>query len=629
MRSRGIVITAAVVVVVAAGGGAWWWKQTANGRGQDRASRNLVDQLAAGWAGRDLQKPDVAFADPKVRDSFATTFAGLGSTAKATVTVDKWARTKDSGSGELSVSWQLTPTQKWAYQVPVTAAYDGKKWAITATPDTSAWVPGIKATDTVSLKRVWGTRGNLLDNVGNALMPMGNVYPVALDPTRATAATAAALETLTDQPKGSLVTKLAAATKAGSKAPIPVITYRQSDFEPLAVQLDALKGVIYPRTQQPLAVTRTFGQPVLGSFGEVTAEMIAKSNGRYAVGDRAGLSGLQGQYDATLGGTPGLQVVSSTGKSPLDKPAVNGTDVKTSLRPDIEKAAQQAIAAAKAPAALVAVDIPTGNVVAIANNPTSGYDRATTGQYPPGSTFKIVTSYALLTGGKATPQTEVSCPKHVVVDGRSFHNFEGESLGTPTLDLNFAHSCNTAFIQMAEKLGDSDLSTAAKAFGIGGDWAKEVGINGAYAGQVPTANGQTDKVAAAIGQARDLASPVGMAAVAGSVARGSFIPPALVQTTDASRTPSPLDAKAIADIRSMMRLVVTTGTGSALRSAAGAPVYGKTGTAEYGTAVPPKNRVWFVGYQGSLAFAVMVEDGVSGGTVAAPIATRFLDAVNK
>ena len=629
MRSRGIVMTAAVVVVVAAGGGAWWWKQTANGREQDRASRNLVDQLAAGWAKRDLQKPLVAFADPKVRDSFASTFAGLGSTAKATVTVDKWARTKDAGSGELSVSWQLTPTQKWAYQVPVTAAYDGKSWAITATPDSSAWVPGIKSTDTVSLKRVWGTRGNLLDNVGNALMPMGNVYPVALDPTRATPATAAALETLTDQPKGSLVTKLAAATTAGSKAPIPVITYRQSDFEPLAVQLDALKGVIYPRTQQPLAVTRTFAQPVLGSFGEVTAEMIAKSNGRYAAGDRAGLSGLQGQYDTTLGGTPGLQVVTSTGKSLLDKPAVNGTDVKTSLRPDIENAAQQAIAAAKAPAALVAVDIPTGNVVAIANNPTSGYDRATTGQYPPGSTFKIVTSYALLTGGKASPQTEVSCPKNVVVDGRSFHNFEGESLGTPTLDLNFAHSCNTAFIQMAEKLGDGDLSTAAKAFGIGGDWAKEVGINGAYAGQVPTANGQTDKVAAAIGQARDLASPVGMAAVAGSVARGSFIPPALVQTADASRTPSPLDAKAIADIRSMMRLVVTTGTGSALRSAAGAPVYGKTGTAEYGTAVPPKNRVWFVGYQGSLAFAVMVEDGVSGGTVAAPIATRFLDAVNK
>ncbi|MEO7071298.1 MAG: penicillin-binding transpeptidase domain-containing protein, partial [Nostocoides sp.] len=502
--------------------------------------------------------------------------------------------------------------------------------AVTSRGDASPWVPGIKATDTVSLKRVWGTRGDLLDDAAKPLMPIGDVYPVALDPTRATPATASALETLTDQSKGSLVARLAAAVKAGSKGPIPVITYRQSDFDARRAQLDALKGVLYPRTQQPLAITRTFGQPVLGSFGDVTAEMVTKGKGRYAVGDRAGLSGLEGQYDTTLGGTPGLQVVSSTGRSLFNVAAVNGTDVKTSLRPLVENAAQAAVAAAKGtPAASVAIDVPTGNVVAIADNPTSGFDRATTGRYPPGSTFKIITTYALLTGGKATPQTEVSCPKAVVIDGRSFHNFEGESLGTPTLDLNFAHSCNTAFIQMAEKLGDGDLSAAAKAFGIGGDWAQQFGVTAAYAGQSPTANGQTDKVAAAIGQARDLASPVGMAAVAASVARGSFIPPALVQTDGAARTASPLDAKAVGDIRTMMRLVVTTGTGSALRSAAGGPVYGKTGTAEYGTAVPPKNRVWFVGYQGNLAFAVMVEDGVSGGTVAAPIAKAFLDAVNQ
>ncbi len=630
MRSRGIAIAVALLLVAGVGGGTWWWKVTAGQRAQDRSARALVDELASGWAKRDLANPSVPFTDPKVRDSFAPTFAGLGSQTKATVTVDSWKRAGDKASGDLSVSWQVSATQMWAYHVPVSAAYDGTKWALTTSPDVSPWVPGIKSTDTVSLKRVWGTRGDLLDDSSNPLMPMGNVYPVALDPTRATPATAAALEKLTDQPKGSLVAKLAAATKAGSKGPIPVITYRQSDFDSRSKQLDALKGVIYPRTQQPLAVTRTFGQPVLGSFGEVTAEMIAKSSGRYAVGDRAGLSGLQGQYDAVLGGSPGLRVVSSTGKSLLDVAAVDGNDVKTSLRPAVQNAAQQAVAAAKGtPAAIVAIDVPTGNVVAVADNPTSGYDRATTGQYPPGSTFKIITSYALLTGKKATPQTTVSCPKTYVVDGRTFHNFEGEALGTPTLDLNFAHSCNTAFIQMAEKLGKGDLTTAAQAFGIGGDWGQGLGIGGAYAGQVPPANGQTDKVAAAIGQARDLASPVGMAAVAASIARGSFLPPVLVQSGAPARTPSPLDAKAVADIRSMMRLVVTTGTGSALKSAAGGPVFGKTGTAEYGTAVPPKNRVWFVGYQGKLAFAVMVEDGVSGGTVAAPIAKAFLDAVNK
>jgi cell division protein FtsI/penicillin-binding protein 2 len=630
MRSRGVAIVLALVLAAGAGGGAWWWKHTQAQRAQDKAARALVDALAAGWSKRDLTTPPVAFTSPKVRDTFKATFSGLGAGAKATVKVGAWSRSSDAATGNLDVSWQLTPTQKWTYTVPVSAAYDGTKWAITTSPDTSPWVPGIKATDTVSLKRVWGTRGDLLDDAGQPLMPLGNVYAVALDPVRATPATASALEQITGMTKGSLVAKLDAATKAGAKGPIPVITYRQSDFDARSQQLDALKGVIYPRTQQPLAPTRSFGQPVLGSFGEVTAETITKGNGRYAVGDRAGLSGLQGQYDATLGGTPGLQVLSSTGKSLLDVPAVDGTDVKTSLRPAIETAAQTAVATANGtPAAIVAIDVPTGNVVAIADNPTIGYDRATTGQYPPGSTFKIVTSYALLTGGKVTPETTVSCPKNVVVDGRSFHNFEGEEFGNPTFNLNFAHSCNTAFIQMAEKLGDGDLSAAAKAFGVGGDWAKGFGVNGAYAGQVPTANSQTDKVAAAIGQARDLKSPVGMASVAASIARGSFVPPALVQSAGADRTASPLDAKAVDEIRTMMRLVVTTGTGTALKAVAGAPVYGKTGTAEFGSGASGSNRVWFVGYQGDLAFAVMVEGGASGGAVAAPIAASFLDALNK
>ena len=60
------------------------------------------------------------------------------------------------------------------------------------------------------------------------------------------------------EPAGSLVDKLAAAQKVGSKAPIGVITYRQADFDARRARLDALKGVIYPAREQPLARTRTF-----------------------------------------------------------------------------------------------------------------------------------------------------------------------------------------------------------------------------------------------------------------------------------------------------------------------------------------------------------------------------------
>ena len=75
----------------------------------------------------------------------------------------------------------------------------------------------------------------------------------------------------------------------------------------------------------------------------------------------------------------------------------------------------------------------------------------------------------------------------------------------------------------------------------------------------------------------------------------------------------------------MMRAVVTQGTGSAVANVAGGPVFGKTGTAEFGGEVPPRTHAWFVGYQGDLAFAVFVEDGGFGGSVAAPLAAQFLN----
>jgi cell division protein FtsI/penicillin-binding protein 2 len=81
-----------------------------------------------------------------------------------------------------------------------------------------------------------------------------------------------------------------------------------------------------------------------------------------------------------------------------------------------------------------------------------------------------------------------------------------------------------------------------------------------------------------------------------------------------------------AALRGLMRAVVISGTGT--RAAApGGPVYGKTGTAEYGDGDPLPTHAWFVGWQGSLAFAVFVEDGASGGSVAAPVAARFLRAL--
>ena len=69
------------------------------------------------------------------------------------------------------------------------------------------------------------------------------------------------------------------------------------------------------------------------------------------------------------------------------------------------------------------------------------------------------------------------------------------------------------------------------------------------------------------------------------------------------------------------------GTGSAVASVAGGEVHGKTGTAEFGTEDPPQTHAWFTGYQGDIAFAVVVEDSGFGGSVAAPLAAEFLNAI--
>ena len=144
--------------------------------------------------------------------------------------------------------------------------------------------PTSRPARTFRLERTFGERGDLLDREGKPLMPLGTVHAVQIDPVNATPEAAAELETIVGATKGSLTQALAKATASGSKAPIPVITYRDADWAPRADRIEDLKGVIAPTSEQPLARTRTFAQPLLGSFGEVTAEMVTDSGGRYAGG---------------------------------------------------------------------------------------------------------------------------------------------------------------------------------------------------------------------------------------------------------------------------------------------------------------------------------------------------------
>jgi cell division protein FtsI/penicillin-binding protein 2 len=114
-----------------------------------------------------------------------------------------------------------------------------------------------------------------------------------------------------------------------------------------------------------------------------------------------------------------------------------------------------------------------------------------------------------------------------------------------------------------------------------------------------------------------------MATVAAAVAGGAWHPPRLLADQPAGPPEATLAAGVATSLRDLMGEVVRSGTGVAA-AVAGQQIAGKTGTAEIGGADPNQTHAWFVGFRGTLAFAVLVEKGGVGGRVAAPIAAKFL-----
>ncbi|NMM24266.1 MAG: hypothetical protein HHJ11_12350 [Phycicoccus sp.] len=636
--SRRIIIASVVtgVIVVGAAAGGFAFARHNEQIRLDKDSRTAADRFAAGWSQRDVLKMAYAGRTPdQVAASFKTTTAGLGS-GPVKVTVTSFVRDGDRATGKLSVAWTVAEGSTWAYTMPISLQRnDAELWDVVARDGATMWAPNVGAKAKLVAARTWGKRGEVLGRDGSPIMAVGKVYDVAIDPARASADTVTALEKVVNEPDGYLVAKLNAAKTSGSKAPIPVVAYRETAFKAHEAQLFALIGVIYPPRIQPLAPSSTFARPLLGSYGAATAETIKNGKGRYVAGDYVGLSGLQGQYDATLGGTPGVRVTASDKPDvPLfEKAAVDGAPMTLTLDSKTQSAAEAALAGSgTVPSALVAVDVATGDLLAVANSPAVGMNRALLSSYAPGSTLKVATTYSLLTKG-LLPSKPVLCPPTVVVDGLTMRNYEHETLGLVPFSVDFAHSCNTAFVGLAATMGDADVHDAAVALGVGAGWGKHLGIAGTFGGSVPVATSKTERAATAFGQAKTSVSPASLAVMVASVARGSYIEPALISApavAGADRTPKPLDAKAIGELQSLMRLVVTNGTAKGVfNSVPGGPVYGKTGTAEYGTDDPPATHAWFVGWQGTVAFAVLVEQGRSGATDAAPIAKTFLENLHR
>lgn len=288
-----------------------------------------------------------------------------------------------------------------------------------------------------------------------------------------------------------------------------------------------------------------------------------------------------------------------------------------------QSAAEKAVAA-KADGkdvALVALRIDNGEILAVANSPSSGFNRAVSGTYAPGSTWKLVTSSALLLKNAVAPADVVDCPRYLTV-GKRFQNVETSEHRGATFLKDFTESCNTAFISLRGRLGDQELGDVARTyFGVGQEW--HIGIP-SYDGSVPTPRDQTEKAASMIGQGRVQANPMIMASVTATAASGTFHQPRITRDAKDTTKTKPLPGKVVKQLREMMRATVTGGTARVLADLPGG-VGAKTGTAEVSEDAP--NNGWFVAHRGNVAVACVVEKGVTGGSSAGPVVRDLLAAV--
>jgi peptidoglycan glycosyltransferase len=355
-----------------------------------------------------------------------------------------------------------------------------------------------------------------------------------------------------------------------------------------------------------------------------------------------------------------------------------GGSVSLTIDPAAQKAAYDGIRALgpKTEAAVVALEPSTGRVLAMVSNPTYNpnllashdltkvkrnyerliaapgnplFNRAVQETYPPGSTFKLVTSAAALESGRYTPDTSVRGGASLRLPGTrtDLPNENGSNCGGDRISLTQALvvSCNVAFASIGLDLGKEALRTEAQSFGFGQQYLD--GLGGQATSVFPSGLNEPNTALSAIGQFDVRATPLQMAQVVSTIANnGQGMRPYLVDEvrapdlsvldkTDPEEMPErAMSAQSASQLTQMMVEVVDHGTGTTAQLP-GTKVAGKTGTAQSAADRPP--YAWFVSFAPAddpkVAVAVLVEDAgvardaISGSGLAAPIAKRVMEAV--
>lgn len=399
-----------------------------------------------------------------------------------------------------------------------------------------------------------------------------------------------------------------------------VVTVTEARADADAGPLRGVAGVLRQTSTSRAPFDTGFARHVTGIIAEATAEQL-EQDPTLERGDRIPQFGLERVFDAQLEGSERILLgLLEREDGPLEielgaSQADPSAPVETTIDLAVQRAVEDAIEETDLPAAIVVVGT-DGAVRGTASRPLAGFNRAFTGRYPPGSTFKVITAEALLAEG-ASATSEVPCPAETTVGGLRVPNAGNRALGTTTLEEAFAASCNTTFATLGAELAEDRLTAAAERFGFGIDPVVPLD---AFGGSFPAPVDTAERAAAAFGQGRVEASPLHLASVAAATIDGDWNPPYLL-VGDGPTDPVPLATGTADQLRTIMRAVVTDGTGTPA-AVDGEEVRGKTGSAQTTDGV---THAWFIGTWEDLGFAVLIEDGGAGGEVAGPLAARLVE----
>jgi cell division protein FtsI/penicillin-binding protein 2 len=511
--------------------------------------------------------------------------------------------------------------QPWDYQGSFSLRRVGGDWKVVWSPSVIA--PGLRPGLRLAVLDTMPPRAQLLDAEGRPLSPPSLVYTVGVYPGRLRnpARTVDGLAAATGLTASQVLSWV---NEAPATQFLELLRLSPASYQRLGGRLRRVPQLVIK--PQRMRLLKSISWPVSGSLGTEAAGRLQQMGIPYRPGATVGLSGLQQAYQRLLIGTPTTEVVEETPSGQVvtvlkQWPGQAGTPVRTTIDSKIQIAANHAMRSLRTAAAIVAVSTTTGRILAVAQHEVAGMPAVDglAGRYQPGQAFTIVSTAALLETG-FDENARIPCGASNLVGGQSFVNVPPvRSLGTFRTD--FAQACATAFAQLSLSLAPKDLLEAASGFGLGKPWQLQLG---AFTGSLQPPSGQAQMAEDAIGTGGVEVSPLDMAIAAEVVQSGTWRPPMLVTSPpDPGLTPTvPFGLQVVSALRGLMKSTVTSGAGRAA-DVAGAQVFGQVGSAPLGTGGRGLRTDWFVGYQGTVAFAVL-ELSRSIHTSAAPLAGQFL-----